>query len=106
MLSMPTLVTSNPKRFPHVPAFAGSARTVRAIAFDWEGSWEMRYSSDSELTATLNDWMNSDRICRRAPGSSNEYEVTFAGTKLRTKRTGSVTLSDRAPRARISRSVS
>lgn len=79
MLSMPTPTTANPNRSSHVPALEPSSRTQRAMSLALAGSCEMRYSSDSELTATMNDCTNSERICARAPGSSNEYDITLAG---------------------------
>ena len=70
MLSMPMPTKCRPKRDSHVPAFDESPEIASAMEFAWLGSAEMRYSFDSELSATENDCMNSERICDFVFGSS------------------------------------
>ncbi len=89
MFSMPIFTMLKPNRAGHVPAFCVSFATLSAMSFACAGSCEIRYCADNAFNATVNDCRNSDRICERACGSSNEYEVTFAGTKLRMNLTGS-----------------
>src|ERR1700722_2842296 len=95
--SIPTATSWNPKRSPQVPALRELPEICAAISSAWDGSWEIRNWVESVFTASINDWRNSERICDRVCRSSNEYEVTFAGTKFLMNRSGSTILTEKEP---------